>query len=123
MHHTPTPAPPPPPYLENIDVMAEVSKDHNSLSSLTLRFIARRVTPSVTVIRYTEDGQTYKIFESDSDFTVSELEPELYEIRMEGLHIGTNTTFSLEVVQPAAAVHFLPLTTPAEFTEGVVHLN
>ena len=125
----PTPEPPPPPMLElQGTVSAEVAKGgQNTLSSLTVQVSALR-PPSVNLIKYTESHQTTK-FDSASDFTVSKLDAGGYEIRMEGLLIGTNTTFSLEVMQQEedgslrAPVLFIRRTTPAEFTTEVVNLD
>jgi len=132
-HPTPKPPQPPrPPTLQlHGNVSAEVAEgEQNTLSSLTFK-VGGAGTPSFSVIRYTEYSESQgtslehtEIFDVDSDFTVSKLNSGLYELRMEDLHIGTNTTFSLEVVQtPKAAVLYILRTTPTEFTTGVVDLD
>ena len=120
-HPTSQPQTPRPPALQlHGNVSGEVSKDNNTLSSLTFKMGAGS-TPSFSVIRYSSVEHT-EIFEAAS--TVSKLDAGGYEIRLEGLHIGTNTTFSLEVVQtPKASVLYIQRTTPTEFTTGVVDLD
>ncbi|MCH8106753.1 MAG: hypothetical protein IIB30_00200 [Chloroflexi bacterium] len=93
------------------------------------------LTPGKTIIKYNDETQS-RIFDADSGFTVTPIGSadsdkllelkEIYQIDIINLHItgdstsknnllntlGTNTTFSLEIIPPRGAVLFIERTTP-----------
>ena len=93
------------------------------------------LTPGKTIIKYNDETQS-RIFDADSGFTVTSIGSadsdkllelkEIYQIDIINLHItgdstskndllntlGTNTTFSLEIIPPRGAVLFIERTTP-----------
>ena len=93
------------------------------------------LTPGKTIIKYNDETQS-RIFDADSGFTVTPIGSadsdkllelkEIYQIDIISLNItgdstsknnllntlGTNTTFSLEIIPPRGAVLFIERTTP-----------
>ena len=93
------------------------------------------LNPGKTIIKYNDETQS-RIFDADSGFTVTPIGSadsdkllelkEIYQIDIINLHItgdstskndllntlGTNTTFSLEIIPPRGAVLFIERTTP-----------
>jgi flagellin FlaB len=94
------------------------------------------LTVGNTVIKYSDPSQT-KTYDgsSNSTFTVTAVgnadsdtfleQGEIYELKMTGIesggangltnNLGTNTTFTLEVIPPTGAILFIQRTTPASF--------
>ncbi|MCH8224258.1 MAG: hypothetical protein IIC97_00170 [Chloroflexi bacterium] len=93
------------------------------------------LTPGKTIIKYNDETQS-RIFDADSGFTVTSIGSadsdkllelkEIYQIDIINLNttgdstsknnllntLGTNTTFSLEIIPPRGAVLFIERTTP-----------
>ena len=91
------------------------------------------LTPGKTIIKYNDDGQS-KVFDASTGFTVTAIGDadsdkllelrEIYEINLINLNstgssknqltntLGTNKTFSLEIIPPRGAVLSIERTTP-----------